>query len=587
MCCKGRKLLDSTVGRVVLLLPVAPASSENELEASVERLFDEGGSADQVDSAADDGQEGDYGASSEATICGKSSSAFRELLASSLLNVEVGVAALPILPMVTSSVSATPEHESGAHDDYITGLNICTIGAFERFVISSDSSRHSSTHASKAEGDSIFMSAAVPPVITEAVVTSHAVNVPLVLEMGVKVTSLVQFNVGIARQACLNVEVRMRTEYCLSKMKRLESECEKQADLLKKMHVSEIDALKQKNVALENKKGSLNEKVVELQSSVSTKDLDLKELNAALSSLRSQNDGLVDQVHALEATCSGLREQLSGYENLTNSLEEFQDAQLKAVNDKVAKLDADLAEMACHLEEKFYPHLLSTISGQRWLLTYGLKLVLVKCLNSLEYLTALGAAINRAFKKGMQDGLAAGIDHGREGRSLADVVAYNPSAEADFNSAIQELCRIDFPLLVELKSHKDASVEDIMNLLRLEGPLADAPGMGDLQPDIEQLKIRANIAPERHVPPPASLLPLSLQCPYPPPFPLQAPSPLTVDDYEIVHADLDTTQESSQGNVQGDAATVEFEKDDLDTTSEPVFVLSDSLYISDFLQRHP
>ncbi|GJS64318.1 hypothetical protein Tco_0678882 [Tanacetum coccineum] len=41
--------------------------------------------------------------------------------------------------------------------------------------------------------------------------------------------------------------------------------------------------------------------------------------------------------------------------------------------------------------------------------------------------------------------------------------------------------------------------------------------------------------------------------------------PITVDDYEIVHAN---SQESSQGNVQGDTATVEFEKEDLDTTPE-------------------
>nr|GEU50265.1 hypothetical protein [Tanacetum cinerariifolium] len=85
-----------------------------------------------------------------------------------------------------------------------------------------------------------------------------------------------------------------------------------------------------------------------------------------------------------------------------------------------------------------------------------------------------------------------GIDHGREGRSLIDVAAYNPSTEADLNSALQELPELDYPLLAELKSHKDASVEDIMNLLRLEGPLADAPGIGDIQPDIEQLKVPIN-----------------------------------------------------------------------------------------------
>nr|GEY04277.1 hypothetical protein [Tanacetum cinerariifolium] len=57
-----------------------------------------------------------------------------------------------------------------------------------------------------------------------------------------------------------------------------------------------------------------------------------------------------------------------------------------------------------------------------------------------------------------------------------------------FNSALQNLREVDFPLLVGLKSHKDASTKDIMNVLRLEGALADGPGMNDLQPHIEQLK---------------------------------------------------------------------------------------------------
>ncbi|GJV14576.1 hypothetical protein Tco_1359899 [Tanacetum coccineum] len=162
---------------------------------------------------------------------------------------------------------------------------------------------------------------------------------------------------------------------------------------------------------------------------------------------------------------------------------------LASVNERVEKLDVDLMEIACHLEEKFYPHLLTTIFGRRWLLTHGLKLVLVKCLNSSEYLTALEVAISRSIEKGMQDGLATGIDHGRVGRSLADIVAYNLSVEVDFNSALQELCEVDFRLLANLKSHKDASIEDVMNLLRLESPLADAPSMDSLQHDIEQLKV--------------------------------------------------------------------------------------------------
>ncbi|GKD52439.1 hypothetical protein Tco_1281415 [Tanacetum coccineum] len=355
-----------------------------------------------------------------------------------------------------------------------------------------------------------------------------------------------EFSVGTAHQACLSAEVRMRTEYCLSERRRLESECEKQAGLLKsrdeevsdfeaaeKVHVDELNTLKQKNVALEDEKNSLNWK--------------------------SQNDGLADQVRALETTCSGLHERLSGYENLTERLEEFQNAELKVVNERVEKLDADLAEMACPLEEKFYPYLLTTISGRRWLLTHGLKLVLVKYLNSSEYLTALGAAISRSIEK-------------------------------DFNSALQEIREVDFHLLSELKSHKDANIEDVMNLLRLEGPLADAPGMDSLQPDVEQLRIpiyrsedqvvlgetslsfslgvsysrveriRANIAVECIPAATGTTTDLSTTFAFASSIP-----PIFVEDYEIIHAD---GQENSEGNVQGNAATVEFEKEDLDTTPE-------------------
>ncbi|GKC48638.1 hypothetical protein Tco_1071383, partial [Tanacetum coccineum] len=46
------KLLDTTVRRVVPLLPVALARSEAALEASVDKVFDEGSSGDEVDSAA-------------------------------------------------------------------------------------------------------------------------------------------------------------------------------------------------------------------------------------------------------------------------------------------------------------------------------------------------------------------------------------------------------------------------------------------------------------------------------------------------------------------------------------------------------
>nr|GEY71818.1 hypothetical protein [Tanacetum cinerariifolium] len=178
------RLLDSTVGRVVPLLPVALARTKSELEASMERLFDEGGSADQGDSVVDSGQKaesematgvrivadenvGDHGASSKAATSGKSPVVLRELLARSMLNVKAGVATVATLPMVISSVSATPKHENSSH--------------------------HSSTNAAEVRIDSFVRSVTPPSLMSKALTTTNVASIPFApaLETGTKVNTLV------------------------------------------------------------------------------------------------------------------------------------------------------------------------------------------------------------------------------------------------------------------------------------------------------------------------------------------------------------------------------------------------------------
>nr|GEY53581.1 reverse transcriptase domain-containing protein [Tanacetum cinerariifolium] len=168
------KLLETTVVRVVPLLPVAPDRSSGELEASVEKLFGEGWSGEQVeqgDSAggghgvsidvvvetsvedvalaqlkrqkkrktkvADAGEPShpakklrdDYGAPGGPTVGGKSQSSIQRLLAGAMQNVEVNGGAMPTFLFVSSSISTTPEREGEYHTELLAEVNLYTIGA--------------------------------------------------------------------------------------------------------------------------------------------------------------------------------------------------------------------------------------------------------------------------------------------------------------------------------------------------------------------------------------------------------------------------------------------------------------------------
>ncbi|GJR21895.1 hypothetical protein Tco_0970422 [Tanacetum coccineum] len=232
--------------------------------------------------------------------------------------------------------------------------------------------------------------------------------------------------------------------------------------------VDQLTGLKEQNLVLEEEKHALENKL-------SCDELSSNELSIKASSLEVERDRLVGQVSLLEGTYSGLRDDVIGYKPFKEQIEAVQDEHVKVLSDKVAELDAKLMRMALHLNEEFYPRYLTTIGGRRWILSRGLRLVVMKCLQSPEYLAALGGAIGRAIDKGMQGGLAADIDHGKDGRGLADVAAYDPSAEANYISTVSALRAVDFLLLAQFESHKDTSMSDLMDLLPAEASTSRVP----------------------------------------------------------------------------------------------------------------
>nr|GEU78650.1 hypothetical protein [Tanacetum cinerariifolium] len=336
-------------------------------------------------------------------------------------------------------VSVTLKREDGDHTDSVAEPNLLTIGALQRFVVSSDSSHHSGTKVTEAEVDSLIRS--FIPIITVVTTITSTVDPTLVTKekflepypfgagssfagetdpiAGVPQWSVmngsrlddshlfIEFNVGAAPQMSLSVEVRMRAEYNVKEKRRLKSVVESQGELLKSRE-EEIESLKARLLLREveaakaihlRAEASNFETVTELETSVESKERELTDLNALVTSVKSQNDNLAKRIHELEMSSGGLQEKVTVYKNFMEQLERFQDDRMKVVNDKFDKLYTEFVEMALHLEEKFYPHLLTTISSRRWLLTQGMKLAIIKCLNSPKYLSTLGAAISKAIKK--------------------------------------------------------------------------------------------------------------------------------------------------------------------------------------------
>ncbi|GKC17356.1 hypothetical protein Tco_1014138, partial [Tanacetum coccineum] len=288
------KLLDTTVGRTVPLLPVAPARAQNELDASVDRLFDEEGSGNEEEhhDSADGGQgartlivsesaeklSDDHGGPGGPFVAGKSRSTVQRLLARAVLNAEVRGEPVPTLPFVTSYVSATPEREDEHPADSITGLNLRTICApssapIIATVVTATAYVATTTKEAPAK-EAPAKEAPAKPSLFSAGSSSVGGTDPVpggfsdvsgseFLVGGIRIVVdpefdlqkffasicgmehdqlFTEFNVGAARQISLSAEVRMRAEYNIKEKRRLKAVVEEK-DILLKTKDEEIDSL--------------------------------------------------------------------------------------------------------------------------------------------------------------------------------------------------------------------------------------------------------------------------------------------------------------------------------------------------------
>ncbi|GJY13598.1 hypothetical protein Tco_0382907 [Tanacetum coccineum] len=483
------------------------------------------------------------------------------LLERSILAVEGGVTAATTVPFVTSSVTPTPEREGDGNTDSVSGTNLRTQRPSERFVISSDSSHHSSTNAAEAEVTSIVRSPILPPPLMTAAVTTTVIagtssalaRQGQMLQIYVPKWNVVNESVLDDPDVCRNVINQLSFPSLFSQLRSMDYDqlfAESNVGAAHQACLSaEVDLLKERDVEIVNLKAQLPLKEAEATEAIHLRN-QVSVVEAA--------DGFVDQVSLLETTCSGLRDQVSSYELFKEQCKAIQDEQVKALSDRVVGLDSELMALALHLDEEFYPHFLTIIVGRRWIIGHGLRLAVMKCHQSSEYGAPFVAVIGLAIDKGIQDGLVAGIDHGKFGRVLLMLLLTTllwkrgPSAETleEDNVVTGETSLSDSLDVVHARVQKlkEGALSHRLSISGAMGVLADLLSFENLIGEASTSGVPVTAAA-------TTALAISVTAAN-----ISSISPISVADYDMPGAGVQDTAPHSP--------KIMFEKEDLETTPE-------------------
>ncbi|GJT89816.1 hypothetical protein Tco_1078661 [Tanacetum coccineum] len=111
------------------------------------------------------------------------------------------------------------------------------------------------------------------------------------------------------------------------------------------------------------------------------------------------------------------------------AFEAFKKYEDDRVEQRCAEMDACLDKLSVDFEKELYPHMLTAIAGRCWVIGHGLVLVVMKCAESSKLREAFANVVSAGLVKGMSEGLKYGIEHGKAGRELTIIEAYDPEAD--------------------------------------------------------------------------------------------------------------------------------------------------------------
>ncbi|GJX04091.1 hypothetical protein Tco_0190007 [Tanacetum coccineum] len=293
------------------------------------------------------------------------------------------------------------------------------------------------------------------------------------------------FNINTAQHICMAYELRLLYEHEIMTREKFEKKFTDSASTVQQRD-AEIANLR---VRLEKSEAEVAE-VIELRKGMSDLEATVAVKVGELASLRTENVGLVERVSSLELECDGLKDQVVGESRIREEFVSQQDVAERRFKERATELDARIADVRRDMDNDLYPHMLTAIAGRRWVVGHGFRLAVHKCARSIECQSALGKVISMAINKGIQQGLEAGVVHGKAGRSLAQIEAYDPEVEGKYVAAVSEFEGVSFPLLDELEGLKDSPLALIMSALTLkddQGNKDTSLKFSRFQPSLDQV----------------------------------------------------------------------------------------------------
>ncbi|GJR47766.1 hypothetical protein Tco_1315869 [Tanacetum coccineum] len=237
------------------------------------------------------------------------------------------------------------------------------------------------------------------------------------------------FNINSAQHICMASELRLHYEHEIMTREKFEMKFTDSVAIVQQRdaEVAELKAKLEKSESKAAEMEELRKRVSDLEAMVVVKV-------GEPAILTTQNAGLLEKVSALELEHDGLRDQIMGEGK-------------RRFAERAAELDARIANVRRDMDNELYLHMLTAIDG-------------------------------------IQQGLEAGVVHGKAGRSLTQIEAYDLEIKGKYVVAVFEFEGVSFPLLDELESLNDSPLALIMSALILK----DDQSNTDATPEFAQFQ---------------------------------------------------------------------------------------------------